>query len=114
MELLQGSDSSAIVLYKWETVLVFNLRSESNCTGEDERTEGEREVGGGGRPGLWPLPGGLWVVVLVYCLSALIFIKLWGQMQSDAMALLWKGGVPSALGRERPACGMSPSRPLET
>lgn len=86
---------------------------ESNCTSEDKRTERGGEVGGG-RPGLWPLPGGLWVVVLVYCLSALIFIKLWGQMQSDAMALLWKGGVLSTLGRESPASGMSPSLPLET
>lgn len=86
---------------------------ELNCTSEDKKTEREREVGGG-RPGLWPLPGGLWVVVLVYCLSALIFIKLWGQMQLDAMALLWKGGGLSALGRESPAFGMSPSLPLET
>lgn len=46
---------------------------------QNERTE----VGGGGggiRLGLCPLPGGSWVVVLVYCLSVLLFIKLWGQM----------------------------------
>lgn len=52
---------------------------------------------------MWPLPQGLWVAVLVYCLSAVIFIKLWGQMQSDAMALLWKVGLPTTL-RRRPAC----------
>lgn len=48
------------------------------------------------------------MVVLVYCLSALIFIKLWGQMQSDAMALLWKGGVPSTLGRKKPCLWNEP------
>lgn len=39
-----------------------------------------------------PLPGGLWVIVLVYCLSTRIFIKLWGRIKSDAVALLWKIG----------------------
>lgn len=34
-------------------------------------------------------------IVLVYCLSAVIFIQLWGQIQLDAMALLWKGGLQS-------------------
>lgn len=53
---------------------------------------------------MWPLPTGLWVAVLVYCLSAVIFIKLWGQMKSDAMALLWKGGLAGALRRHRKAC----------
>ncbi len=86
------------------------LWRESNCRSEDERTERDREAGGG-RPGWRRLPRALWVVVLVYCLSALIFIKLWGQMQSDAMALLWKGGVPSTLGRESSAL---PLQPLET
>lgn len=87
MELLQGSDSSVIVLHKWEMVLVFNPRSirkeRERSPSVRVRIRGQREKKskvGGGRPGLWPLPGGLWVVVLVYCLSALIFIKLWGQM----------------------------------
>lgn len=87
MELLQGSDSSVIVLHKWEMVLVFNPKvypqRERESPSVRVRIRGQREKKskvGGGRPGLWPLPGGLWVVVLVYCLSALIFIKLWGQM----------------------------------
>lgn len=72
----------------------FSTWSLSNCTSEDKRTESEGEEGGGG-PGLWPSPagGGRWVVVLVYCLSAGIFIKLWGQMESDALPLLWRGGL---------------------
>lgn len=44
----------------------------------------------------------MWVVVLVYRPSALIFIKLWGQMQSDTMALLWKGGGPQHPGEREP------------
>lgn len=42
------------------------------------------------------------MVVLVYRPSALIFIKLWGQMQSDTMALLWKGGGPQHPGEREP------------
>ena len=78
---------------------------DSKCTSEDERTARGRERGGRRcRPRLWPLPGGLWVVVLVYCLSAVIFIKLWGQMQSDAVPLLWKGGLPGEHAGEREPC----------
>lgn len=104
MALLQGSESSAIVLHEWERVLVFNLKfaHRDRVVKPHQRWRGGLgEVAvGGGRLGFWPSPGGLWVAVWVYCLSAVIFIKLWGQMQSDAMALLWKGGVLSTLGRE--------------
>lgn len=92
MEPLQGSESSAIVLHKWETVLVFKSSSVHRDS-ETARAGIRRQRGGRGRAGLCPLPPGSWVVVLVYCLSGLIFIKLWGQTQSDAAALLWRGGV---------------------
>lgn len=72
---------------------------------EERRAE---EVG----QGCGHLPGGLWAVMLVYCLSALIFIKLWGQMQSDAVALLWKGGWSNAVGeRQTCLCEISTAQP---
>lgn len=63
----------------WFSTRCLSVERTKEHEQEPGHREWEREVGGG-RPGLWPLPGGLWVVVLVYCLSALIFIKLWGQM----------------------------------
>lgn len=70
----------------------FSTWSLSNCTSEDKRTESEGEEGGG-EAGVVALACGRRVVVLVYCLSAGIFIKLWGQMESDALPLLWRGGL---------------------
>lgn len=77
------------------TVLVFTLgflhRQPVNDIGT-ARWE-EAGIGGGGGCGLHLEACG--PIVLVYCLSAVIFIQLWGQIQSDAMALLWKGGLQS-------------------
>lgn len=53
------------------------------------------------------------MVVLVYCLSV-IFIKLWGHILSDTVALLWKRAALSAVERESAAGRVNPSRSLET
>lgn len=88
--LLRGLTS--IVRHKCEMVLVFTPEFLYRQLGNDMRTARWAEAGRGGSG---PHLQACGPIVLVYCLSEVIFIQLWGQMQSDAMALLWKGGRPS-------------------
>lgn len=73
-------------------VLVFTPGFLYRQLGNDMRTAGWEEAG---RGGCGPHLEAYGPIVLVYCLSVVIFIQLWGQMQSDAMALLWKRGLTS-------------------
>lgn len=66
-------------------VLVFTLEFLYRQLGNDMRPARWEEAGRGGSG---PHLQACGPIVLVYCLSEVIFIQLWGQMQSDAMALL--------------------------